>query len=243
MADVQEQKQESQGEEQADAHNDQKETASRSGKKIESAAQENHSLRALALLVVAAIVAIPVYAYYSVRESTDDAQVDGHVIPISPRIAGTILEVLVNDNQPVKAGQELVKLDPADYQVALQQAQAQLSSSQANTSESQQNVPITTINTTSQISTSTTQVEQAQAGVAVGAAGRQCGAGTTELRDRRCGSKASELRQGAKRSGAHERSGREGRDFQAGLRCRRGGGGSKRGAGGFGEGRRCGGAA
>ena len=58
----------------------------------------------LALIVVAAIVAIPVYAYYSVRETTDDAQVDGHIIPISPRINGTIIEVLVNDNQLVKAG-------------------------------------------------------------------------------------------------------------------------------------------
>jgi membrane fusion protein, multidrug efflux system len=64
----------------------------------------------LALIVVAAIVAIPVYAYFSVRESTDDAQVDGHIVPISPRINGTIISVLVNDNQPVKAGQELVLL-------------------------------------------------------------------------------------------------------------------------------------
>ncbi len=120
----------------------------------------------LALLVVAAIVAIPVYAYYSVRESTDDAQVDGHVIPISPRINGTILQVLVDDNLPVTAGQELVELDPRDYQVARQQAQAQLTSSQANTSESQENVPITSINTRSQVSTTATQVDQAQAGVA-----------------------------------------------------------------------------
>lgn len=120
----------------------------------------------LALIVVAAVIAIPVYAYYSVRESTDDAQVDGHVIPISARISGTVLDVLINDNQPVKAGQELVKLDPADYQVAVEQAKAQLASAEAATSESQQNVPITTINTTSQVSTSATQVQEAQAGVA-----------------------------------------------------------------------------
>jgi membrane fusion protein (multidrug efflux system) len=120
----------------------------------------------LALVVLAIVVAIPVYAYYSVRESTDDAQVDGHVVPISPRISGTIISVLVNDNQPVRAGQELVKLDPADYQVALQQAQAQLANSEATTTESQENVPLTTINTTSQISTSSTQVDQARAGVA-----------------------------------------------------------------------------
>lgn len=119
----------------------------------------------LALLVVAAIVAIPIYAYYSVRESTDDAEVDGHVVPISARINGTIIEVLVNDNQVVKAGDPLVRLDPADYQVAQAQAEASLANAQANTTESSVNVPLTNINTGSQISTSLTQVDEAQASV------------------------------------------------------------------------------
>jgi membrane fusion protein (multidrug efflux system) len=120
----------------------------------------------LALLVVALIVAIPIYAYYSVRENTDDAEVDGHVIPISPRVNGTVLEVLVNDNQLVKAGQPLIKLDPADYQVAVAQAEAQLASAEANTTESTVNVPLTNINTRSQVSTSGTQVDEAQANLA-----------------------------------------------------------------------------
>jgi membrane fusion protein (multidrug efflux system) len=119
----------------------------------------------LALLVVALIVAIPIYAYYSVRENTDDAQVDGHVIPISPRITGTVLEVLVNDNQLVKAGQPLVKLDPADYDVTVAQAEAQLASAEANTTESSVNVPLTNINTRSQVSSSSTQVDEARASV------------------------------------------------------------------------------
>jgi membrane fusion protein (multidrug efflux system) len=129
----------------------------------------------LALIVVAAIAAIPIYAYYSVRESTDDAQVDGHLVPISPRINGRIISVLVNDNQPVRAGQELVTLDPSDYQVALEQAQAQLATAEANTTESKVNVPLTDINTRSSVSTSTTQADQNVAAVrgaeqAVGAA-------------------------------------------------------------------------
>ncbi|HEX4749104.1 MAG TPA: HlyD family secretion protein [Bryobacteraceae bacterium] len=119
----------------------------------------------LAILILAIIIGIPIYAYYSVRESTDDAQIDGHLVPVSARIVGTVLEVLVNDNQPVRAGQDLVKLDAADYQVAYAQAQAQLATSEANTSESQENVPLTTINTTSQISTTMTQVQEAQAAV------------------------------------------------------------------------------
>ncbi len=123
-------------------------------------------LIALAVIVVALIAAIPIWAYYSVRESTDDAQVDGHVIPISPRITGTVLTVLVNDNQPVKAGQELLRLDPADYQVAQAQAEANLANAEASTVESRVNLPVTNINTSSQVSTSSSQVEEGRAGVA-----------------------------------------------------------------------------
>jgi membrane fusion protein, multidrug efflux system len=144
----------------------------------------------LAILVIAAIVAIPVYAYYSVRESTDDAQVDGHIVPISARINGTILSVLVNDNQSVKAGQDLVRLDPADYEVALAQAEAQLASAQANIFESTVNVPLTTITTSTQIRTSSSQVQESQAAVAsaqqgVDAARAKIGSANANLAGRR----------------------------------------------------------
>ncbi len=119
----------------------------------------------LAVIVVAIVAAIPVYAYYSVRESTDDAQIDGHLIPISARISGNVLSVLVNDNEPVKVGEALVKLDPADYQVAFDQTKAQLASSEASTTESQENVPITKVTTTGSVSTSVAQQQQANAGV------------------------------------------------------------------------------
>jgi membrane fusion protein (multidrug efflux system) len=119
----------------------------------------------LAILVVAVIVAIPIYAYYSVRVSTDDAQVDGHIVPISARISGTIQAVLVNDNQQVQVGQTLVRLDPADYEVAQAQAEAQLANAQATTTESRVNVPLTDITTLSQVRTTSSQVEEAQAAV------------------------------------------------------------------------------
>jgi membrane fusion protein (multidrug efflux system) len=118
-----------------------------------------------AVLVLAVIVAIPVYNYYSSRESTDDAQVDGHIVPISPRISGTVIAVLVNDNQYVTAGTELVRLDPADYKVAFDKAQADLADAQAQTLEAETNVPITQITTSSLIKTSTSAVSEAQAGV------------------------------------------------------------------------------
>ncbi len=168
--DQQEEKQQGQeqqdGKEQKEPKDDQKAEDADAKKKADPRRKRTIRFIILALIVVAAIVAIPVYAYYSVRESTDDAQVDGHVIPISPRVSGTVLDVLVNDNQPVRAGQELIKLDPADFQVSLQQAQAQLAGSQASTTESQQNVPITRVTTTSQVSSSSTQLQEAQAGAA-----------------------------------------------------------------------------
>ncbi len=120
-------------------------------------------LISLAAIVVAIVVAIPVYAYYSVRESTDDAQIDGHVVTVSARVSGYVSAVLINDNQSVKAGESLVRLDAADYQVAFDQAQAQLESSEATTNQSQQNVPITNVNTRSQVSTAVTQEDQARA--------------------------------------------------------------------------------
>jgi membrane fusion protein (multidrug efflux system) len=161
MADVQEQQEERQ---------DQSSSGQDAGKQNGSKPADPRRARTirfilLALLVITAIVAIPVYTYYSVRESTDDAQVDGHVIPISPRISGTIISVLVRDNQAVKAGEDLVRLDPADYEVALAQARAQLATAQANISESTVNVPLTTINTTTLIRTSASQTQESQAAV------------------------------------------------------------------------------
>jgi membrane fusion protein (multidrug efflux system) len=118
-----------------------------------------------AVLILAVIAAIPIYNYYGSRESTDDAQVDGHVVPISARVDGTILSVLVNDNQVVTAGAELVKLDPADYQAAFDQADADVNAAQADADAAKVNVPITEINTSSQIKTTGAEVLVARAGV------------------------------------------------------------------------------
>src|SRR5256885_7371100 len=62
--------------------------------------------------VVLAAIVIALVAYYHNRESTDDAQVDGHITPIASKVYGRVEQVLVNDNEPVKAGQVLVKIDP-----------------------------------------------------------------------------------------------------------------------------------
>ncbi|RYZ80896.1 MAG: HlyD family secretion protein, partial [Proteobacteria bacterium] len=60
-------------------------------------------------------------------ESTDDSFVKAHVHTVSSRITGTVIQVLVNDNQNVKKGDVLVKLDPRDYEVQIKAAQANYS--------------------------------------------------------------------------------------------------------------------
>jgi len=74
------------------------------------------------------------WAYGRAHESTDDAQVDGHIIPVIAKVGGYVQSVGVNENQPVKEGQTLVQLDDAEYRVKLAQAEADLAAAQATTS-------------------------------------------------------------------------------------------------------------
>src|SRR5256712_2961444 len=83
------------------------------------------------------------FVYYFNRESTDDAQVDGHITAVSAKVYGRVAEVLVNDNQPVKAGQALVKLDARDYQAALDQAKAQLALAESEAQSAGVDIPKT----------------------------------------------------------------------------------------------------
>ena len=70
-----------------------------------------------ALIAVAASLVL--WRYFSGYESTDDAQVDVHLYPVSARISGYVIKVNVNDNQYVEKGTVLVEIDPKDYQVAV----------------------------------------------------------------------------------------------------------------------------
>ena len=71
------------------------------------------------------------YQFAKAHESTDDAQVEGDVYPVLPRVGGPVLEVKVEDNQPVKKGDVLVTLDQADYQQRVNAAEAALAAAQA----------------------------------------------------------------------------------------------------------------
>jgi membrane fusion protein, multidrug efflux system len=118
----------------------------------------------IAVLLVA-IVSVFAYRYFASYEDTDDAQVDGHLMPISARISGYVTNVNVDDNQFVHAGDVLVQIDPKDYQVALDQAEADLANAQAEARAQNINVPITSQTTTSQVSAAEANVEDAEAGI------------------------------------------------------------------------------
>ncbi len=104
---------------------------------------------ALALLAGIALGSYVLWERLSRVESTDDAQIDGTIAPISARIAGHVAAVLVGDNQEVKAGQVLVELDKRDLEVALAKARAELADAQAVLQGARTDVPVATAATTS----------------------------------------------------------------------------------------------
>ena len=96
---------------------------------------------ALVLLIVVAAAAYAGYMHFRDRVSSDDANVDGHITAIAPKITGNVIEVAVLDNQTVKAGQLLVRIDPRDYQAAVAQAKAALLQAQSQLHSAQVAVP------------------------------------------------------------------------------------------------------
>jgi membrane fusion protein (multidrug efflux system) len=110
--------------------------------------------------------AVSFWLYSRRYETTDDAQVDGHLSGITARIDGDVKAVRVEENQSVQAGDLLVELDPRDYEVAVEQAQAQLLKAQAGERAENPNLPITQSTSQTSVSTSTSEVANAEAAVA-----------------------------------------------------------------------------
>ena len=106
------------------------------------------------------------WRYLSSYESTDDAQVDVHLYPVSARISGYVIKVNVEDNEYVQQGKVLVEIDPKDYEVAVAQARGNLENSLATARSLNINVPITSVSTSSQIKFTASDVEGSRAGVA-----------------------------------------------------------------------------
>ncbi|MGA9388859.1 MAG: HlyD family secretion protein [Candidatus Sulfotelmatobacter sp.] len=130
-------------------------------------------------VVVLLVIGFFVYRYMTSYESTDDAEVDGHINSISARISGHVTSLNVLDNQYVDQGTVLIEIDPTDYQVAYNRAEADYNDAQAAASAAGVNVPITSVNTTSQVSATEADVASARAGIA--AARQQFAAAKAQL--------------------------------------------------------------
>jgi membrane fusion protein, multidrug efflux system len=122
--------------------------------------------RAMALLLLTiVVVGSGLFLWNSLAwESTDDAQVNGHIMPLSARINGYVLEVPVIEGQLVHAGDVLVTIDPKDYKIALEEARATFEDAQASAASSRFNIPITSVTTHSNVDSASTAVENAEAG-------------------------------------------------------------------------------
>jgi membrane fusion protein (multidrug efflux system) len=117
------------------------------------------------VVLVALIVAGAWYLLTAGRESTDDAQVDAHVMPVAARVGGTVLKTPVADNQPVDAGTVLVALDPRDYEIAVAKARAELADAEASALEARSSVPITATAASSNVTNAQGSVEQARGAI------------------------------------------------------------------------------
>src|SRR5229473_3940110 len=119
----------------------------------------------LTVIAVVLIGGVFLWRYLSSYESTDDAQADVHLYPVSARISGYVTAVNVGDNEWVEKGAVLVEIDPKDFEVAVAQAQANLSNAVATAQSLNVTVPITTVNTTSQLKFTASDIENARAGI------------------------------------------------------------------------------
>jgi membrane fusion protein, multidrug efflux system len=151
-------------------------SAASSERKYSPAARRKRRTKLVIVLAAVALVVagLLLWRYLSSYESTDDAQADVHIYPVSARISGYVIRVNVDDNQWVNSGDVLVEIDPTDYQVALTQAQANLANAEATARSLNITVPITSVNSTSQLQFTASGMEDARA--AVSAAEKQLAA-------------------------------------------------------------------
>jgi membrane fusion protein (multidrug efflux system) len=139
-----------------------------SHKQEEDDAPEKKSGRKFIISAVVILLVIGAAIFYwrsTFSEDTDDAQVDGDLYQVSSRVTGQVIKVYVEDNQQINVGDPIAEIDPRDYQVALEQAQANLASSQASALQATVNVPIIGVNVNTSVSTTGSDVTGSSAAV------------------------------------------------------------------------------
>jgi membrane fusion protein (multidrug efflux system) len=128
-------------------------------------AKRRRNVVILAVILVVLVGGVFLWRYLSSYESTDDAQADVHLYPVSARISGYVVKVNVDDNQWVEKGTALVEIDPKDYEVAVAQAQANLASAEATAQSLNITVPITSVNSSSQLQSTASDILNTNAGI------------------------------------------------------------------------------
>jgi membrane fusion protein (multidrug efflux system) len=129
-----------------------------------SMAPRARGLLAFALLATV-IVAVVWYLHTQTYESTDDAQIDGHINTVSSRIAGNVERIYVDDNQIVQAGQPLVDLDTRELTIAEAQTGAQYAQALAQLNAEQPNIAVTRNSNEANIAMADSQLKDAKAGL------------------------------------------------------------------------------
>jgi membrane fusion protein (multidrug efflux system) len=119
----------------------------------------------IAGILVLVVVIVAAWIRLSGRESTDDAQIDGHIAPVAARVGGSIAAVLVRDNQMVKAGDVLVRIDTRDLEVALAKVQADLDEARAVAKAAHAGGAVNTTVASSQLAGARAEQQNAQTGV------------------------------------------------------------------------------
>src|SRR5665213_1453905 len=129
----------------------------------------SNRIRNILIVVIVLVLVVGglfLWRYLGGYESTDDAQVDAHLYPVSARVAGYVTKVNVDDNQYVQKGVVLIEIDPKDYQVAVDEAKTNLLNAEATAQSLNTNVSITSINTSSQLKIASSGVQDASAAIA-----------------------------------------------------------------------------
>ncbi len=147
-----------------------------------SAAPASNSKRRFIVIGVALAIAVAGISYWLHArrfEGTDDAQVDGNISNVSPRVSGNVSAVFVLENQVVKAGDLLAEIDPTDLQIAVQQSKAQVAQAQAQLESEDPSVPITV--TTNQTGLASARSDLAASQAALAAARKEVSQLTAQL--------------------------------------------------------------
>ncbi len=143
--------------------------------------KQRRNILILTVVLVLIVGGVFLWRYLSSYESTDDAQADVHLYPVSARVSGYVIKVNVDDNQWVEKGTVLVEIDPKDYEVAVAQAQANLASAEATAQSLNITVPITSVNSSSQLRSTESDIDNTKAGII--AAERQLTAAHAQLEE------------------------------------------------------------